>query len=234
MRFFKAQHVAVVFFGQYQLPGVKVHFVALGTGFVYPHLVFKLEPHAFRCMNRPAVGIVDHDGGVDEMLSGTGEHDQIGGDAFGTVVFFGFLRGTAAGLKVAGLDLAQHGFLDAGVGEVFQPFEGLAVCGVLQHLHIVLAFDADCAPAEKIDKPPHEAAVLLVRTGVDFGHHIGLGVAGDELGGKDEAFAAQGDGGVQPRGRHFPGRVGRGGAVGQKQVHHIGVAHLFARRTPIH
>lgn len=136
----KAQDVAVVGFGQHELTRIHIHLVAFGAGFINLYFIFKLKPYAFGRINRLAVGVIDHHKRVDKVLRRTGQKGKIRADTLVAVVFFGFLTGSAGGLKVAGFDFAQQRFLDARIGEVFQSPECLTVRAVLQHHHIVLAY----------------------------------------------------------------------------------------------
>ena len=103
---FKAQDVAVVGFGQHELPRIHIHLVAFGAGFINLDFVFELEPYTLWRINRLAVGVVDHHERVDKVLRCAGQKGKIRADTLVAVVFFGLLARAAGGLKVAGFDFA--------------------------------------------------------------------------------------------------------------------------------
>ena len=168
------------------------------------------------------------------MLRRAGQKGKICADALVAVVFFGFLTGSAGGLKVAGFDLTQQRFLDARIGEVFQSAECLTVRAVLQHHHIVFAFDTQRAAGNKAVKSAHEAVVVVVAVGLDFGNQIRLGVARNKLRRIDKAFFTQRNRRIQPRRRHFACRIGRCRTVGNKEIQDIRIASLLTAAAAIH
>ena len=104
----------------------------------------------------------------------------------------------------------------------------------MQHHHIVFAFDTQRAAGDKAVKTAHEAIVVVLAVGLDFGNQIRLGVARNKLRGIDKSFFTQRDGRIQPRRRHFARRIGRCRTMGNKEIQHVRIAGFLTAAAAIH